>query len=234
MQKVSVIQSKLSYTMNYTMHMLENTCPILCGGESLSGGAMVALFISSGLLGLILFAVLSLLAFTCHQATMVEQKRDEYISLLQAVDEDIVEDIKSHLDEAYCTIPDEYLDQKIGFMQLIQRSSIHSNTSFSSSKERSDSMEAIDTMLGMMVNPDACQQQRRHSSMDLQDALSVFRGESRSSSIHHNGEELIENQSETSSSKIKDIRRSSSYNALSDEIMILPTLYYFRHVELKT
>ena len=140
--------------LNYTEAWLENTCPA-CGGGISSSGALIAMVISSSLLGMMVVLVFALLVLTYHQATLVEKNRNKYVPARHDVDKEIVEEIKNDLDEAYCTIPEEYLDQKIEFVQHKRKTSQYSSGS-SSSRARSDSQEAIDTMLGMLVNPSAC------------------------------------------------------------------------------
>ena len=57
---------------NYTEAWLEHTCPA-CGGEISSSVVFKAMVISSGLLGMMMVAVLSLLVITYYQATLVER-----------------------------------------------------------------------------------------------------------------------------------------------------------------
>ena len=142
--------------------------------------------LSSILLCVILLFVILLFIFTYHVATKIVTKRQhshtehEY----HPVDQNIIQDIKQDFDEAYHKMPDEYLDQKVDHVHDIQRLS----SSTSSSSRRRSSVEAIDTMIGMMVNPEAYQKQRRQS-MDVQDAISFFKGEKRGSSIFSIGDE---------------------------------------------
>ena len=206
---------------NHTEAWMEKTCPA-CGDAVSSNGALMAMIISSSLLGMMVVLVFALLVLTYHQATLVERNRNKNVPASHDVVEEIVEEIKNDLDEAYCTIPEEYLDQKIEFVQHKRKISQYSSGS-SSSRARSDSQEAIDTMLGMLVNPSACQEQRRqssHRSMDVQDAISVFNGKRRSSSVYQLGDEfnrkaldyeMMEIPSETNTTKRRAIRRSVSY-----------------------
>jgi hypothetical protein len=206
---------------NYTKFSLENTCPACDGGVS-SSGALMAMVILFCLLGMMVVLVFALLVLTYYQATLVERSRNKYVPSRHDVDKEIVEEIKNDLDEAYCTIPEEYIDQKIELIQHKRKISQYSSGS-SSSRARSDSQEAIDTMLGMLVNPSACQEQRRQSSnqtMDVQDAISVFNGKRRSSSVFQLGDEfnrkalddeIMEIPIETNNTKRRAIRRSISY-----------------------
>ena len=176
-------------------------CP-KCGHED--SLYLLPLSLCSILLCVLLLSVLSLLVFTYHMARLTIKNRRGYVpSHGTSVDEGIVQDIKHHFDEAYYKIPDEYLDQKVELDHDIQRLSLFSSAS--SSSRRRSSLEAIDTMLGMMVNPDACQKQRRQS-MDVQDAISMFRGERRRSST-----ELMEFSHEAFCSSTRMRRRSSVF-----------------------
>ena len=74
-------------------------------------------------------------------------------------------------------------------------------------------MAAINTMIGIMVNPDASQELRRGSSndaMDVKEALSIFSGEERTSSINEFGDELPYQDQLDETSRINGFRRCSA------------------------
>ena len=117
------------------------------------------------------FSVISILVFTCIEAHNVLRNTGNQ-NVTNDFSEDVLEDAKHELDEAYSTIPEEYIAQAAELP-------LHSSSSIGSSVETAEEQEAINLMLEAMVNsstPNSERQSCKKTSKHLQKAMSIIQG----------------------------------------------------------
>ena len=156
-----------------------------------------------------------LIMFTCYQAKKVRNKpRGIKIPIHN---QELVNKVRSELDDKYSSIPEEYLDQNSSIAYQERRSSSTSGYfSTSSSRSRSNSQEAVDHMLQMLISPNSMSVSNKKSgknNIGFEETLSMFRGTDR----HDRGSRRISWPGDKE--KTKDARKKDRQSRSLDVIM---------------
>ena len=112
-----------------------------------------------------------LIMFTCYQAKKVRNKPRGL--KIPTHNQELVNKVRSELDDKYSSIPEEYLDQNSSIAYQERRSSS------TSSRSRSNSQEAVDHMLQMLISPNSMSVSNKNSgknNIGFEETLSMFRG----------------------------------------------------------
>ena len=129
---------------------------------------------------LVSVAVVIVLWITYQQAQQVVRRRsadDEEDDLFE--EEEISRDLKSELDDRYSSIPEDYVDQ-IADRERKESSNSSSSSSFRR-RLRTDSQQAIEKVLTILVNP---MQNLKQRTASFDHALAVFSGRKRRLSLY--------------------------------------------------
>ena len=124
-----------------------------------------------------------MLIFTCRKACKVKARRktpSHFHHETPSNYEELESEVKFALDNKYSNIPEEYINERMDFLQHKRRFSSNSSgiSSMSSAqyRSRSDSQAAVDTMLEWFVNPEHCEETKepRIEDLEFKNALIMF------------------------------------------------------------